>query len=76
MGHTYKHPFNAPLFGTTRVSRYQKGKINAHFTEARDSKWQCMRMGHNHKDQGQNSRVLRVGVRKDGNAVGLTLIVD
>ena len=26
--------------GTTRVSRYQKGKTNLDFTEARDSKWQ------------------------------------
>ena len=24
--HTYIHPFNGPLSGTTRVSRYQKGK--------------------------------------------------
>ena len=24
--HTYIHPFNGPLPGTTRVSRYQKGK--------------------------------------------------
>jgi len=23
---TITHPFNGPLFGTTRVSRYQKGK--------------------------------------------------
>ena len=31
------HPFNGPLSGTTRVSRYQKGKTNLDFTEARDS---------------------------------------
>jgi len=30
-------PFNGPLSGTTRVSRYQKGKTNLDFTEARDS---------------------------------------
>jgi len=31
------HPFNGPLSGTTRVSRYQKGKTNVDFTEARVS---------------------------------------
>jgi len=31
------HPFNGPLSGTTRVSRYQKGKTNLDFSEARDS---------------------------------------
>jgi len=30
------HPFNGPLSETTRVSRYQKGKTNLDFTEARD----------------------------------------
>jgi len=35
--HTYIHPFNGPLSGTTRVSRYQKGKTNLDFTEARGS---------------------------------------
>ena len=34
------HPFNGPLSGSTRVSRYQKGKTNLDFTEARDSEWQ------------------------------------
>jgi len=34
------HPFNGPLFGTTQVSQYQKGKTNLDFTEARDSEWQ------------------------------------
>ena len=38
--HTHTHPFNGPLSGTTRVSQYQKGKINLGFTEARDSEWQ------------------------------------
>ena len=35
--HTRTHPFNGRLSGTTRVSRYQKGKTNLDFTEARDS---------------------------------------
>ena len=30
------HTFNGPLSGTTQVSRYQKGKTNLDFTEARD----------------------------------------
>ena len=34
------HTFNGPFSGTTRVSRYQKGKTNLDFTEARDSEWQ------------------------------------
>jgi len=38
--HTHTHPFNGPFSGTTRVSRYQKGKTNLDFTEARDSEWQ------------------------------------
>ena len=33
---THTHPFNGPLSRTTRVSRYQKGKTNLDFTEARD----------------------------------------
>jgi len=40
------HPFNGPLSGTTRVSRYQEGKTNLDFTEARDSEWQWHQMGH------------------------------
>ena len=44
--HTHTHPFNGPLSGTTRVSRYQKGKINLGFTEARDSEWQWHQLGH------------------------------
>ena len=31
------HSFNDPFSGTTQVSRYQKGKTNLDFTEARDS---------------------------------------
>ena len=38
--HTHTHTFNGPLSGTTRVSRYQKGKTNLDFTKARDSEWQ------------------------------------
>ena len=38
--HTHTHTFNGLLSGTTRVSRYQKGKNNLDFTEARDSEWQ------------------------------------
>jgi len=37
---THTHLFNGPLSGTTRVSRYQKGKTNLDITEARDSEWQ------------------------------------
>ena len=31
---------------TTRVSRYQEGKTNLDFTEARDSEWQWYQLGH------------------------------
>jgi len=31
-----QHPFNGPLSRTTLVSRYQKGKTNLDFTEARE----------------------------------------
>jgi len=34
---THTHPFNGSFSGTTRVSRYQKGKTNLDFTEARGS---------------------------------------
>ena len=44
--HTHTHPFNGPLSGTTQVSRYQKGKTNPDFTEARDSEWQWHQLGH------------------------------
>jgi len=44
--HTYIHTFNGPLSGTTRVSRYQKGKTNLDFTEARDSEWQWHQLGY------------------------------
>jgi len=35
--HTHTHPFNGSFSRTTRVSRYQKGKTNLDFTEARGS---------------------------------------
>ena len=38
--HTHTHPFNGSFSGTTQVSRYQKGKTNLDFTEARDNEWQ------------------------------------
>ena len=44
--HTHTHTFNGPLSGTTRVSRYQKGKTNLDFTGARDSEWQWHQLGH------------------------------
>jgi len=42
----HSHPFNGPLSGTTRVSRYQKGKTSLDFTEARNSEWQWHQLGH------------------------------
>jgi len=42
----YTHPFNGDLSRTTRVCRYQKGKTNLDFTEARDSEWQWRQLGH------------------------------
>ena len=45
-GFIHTHPFNGPLSRTTRVSRYQKGKTNLDFTEARDSEWQWHQLGH------------------------------
>ena len=44
--HTHTHTFNGPLSETTRVSRYQKGKTNLDFTEARESEWQWNPLGH------------------------------
>jgi len=43
---THTYPFYGPFSGTTRVSRYQKGKTNPDFTEARDSEWQWHQLGH------------------------------
>ena len=42
----HTHPFNGPFSRTTQVGRYQKGKTNLDFTEARDSEWQCHQLGH------------------------------
>jgi len=44
--YTTLHSFNGPFSGTTRVSRYQKGKTNLDFTEARDSEWQWHPLGY------------------------------
>ena len=44
--YTHTHPFNGPLPGTTRVSRYQKDQTNLDFTRARDSEWQWNPLGH------------------------------
>ena len=41
----HTHPFIGPFSGTTRVSRYQEGKTNLDFTEARDSEWQWHQLG-------------------------------
>jgi len=41
-----QHPFYGPLFGTTRVSRYQKRKNNLDFTEAIDCGWQWHQLGY------------------------------
>jgi len=38
--------FNGRFSGTTWVSRYQKGKTNLDFTEARDSEWLWHQLGH------------------------------
>jgi len=37
---THTQPFNGPFFRDYPVSRYQKGKTNLDFTEAKDSEWQ------------------------------------
>ena len=41
----HTQPFNGPFSRTTRVGRYQKGKTNLDFTEARDSDWQWHQLG-------------------------------
>jgi len=43
---THTHPFNGPFSGTTWVSRYQKGKTNLDFTEARDTESQWHQLSH------------------------------
>ena len=42
---TTTHTFNGPFSRTTGVGRYQKGKTNLDFTEARDSEWQWHQLG-------------------------------
>jgi len=37
--------YNGPISETTQVNRYQKGKTNLDFTEARDSEWQWHQLG-------------------------------
>ena len=44
--HTHTLQFNGPFSGTTQLSRYQKGKTNLDFTEARDSEWHWHQLGH------------------------------
>jgi len=44
--YTHARAFNGPLSGTTRVSRYQKGKTSLDFTEVRDSEWQWHQLDH------------------------------
>jgi len=44
--HTHTQPFNGPFSRTTQVSRYQKGKTNLDFSEARDGEWQWHHLGH------------------------------
>jgi len=46
ISYTHTHPFNGPLSRTTQVSRYQNGKTNLDFTEARESEWQWHQLGH------------------------------
>ena len=45
-GCTHTHPFNGPLYGTTWLGSYQKGKTNLDFAEARDSEWGRNPLGH------------------------------
>ena len=56
-GLTHTHPFKGPFSGTTRVGRYQKGKTNLDFSEARDSEWQWHQLGHIVKT-ARNKKVL------------------
>jgi len=44
LGYTHTR-FNSPLSRTSQVSRYQKGKTNLDFSEARDSAWQWHQLG-------------------------------
>ena len=42
---THTHTFNGPFSRTSWVSRYQKGKTNLDFTEARGGQWQWHQQG-------------------------------
>jgi len=45
--YTHTHTRLTAFFsGITQVGRYQKGKTNLDFTEARDSEWQWHQLGH------------------------------
>jgi len=45
--YTHTHTrLTARFSGTTRVSRYQKGKTNLDFSKARDSEWQWHQLSH------------------------------
>ena len=46
MSYQHTHPFNDPFSRTTWVGRYQKGKTNLDFSEARDGEWQWHQLGH------------------------------
>ena len=44
--HTHTHTRLTAFFRDYPVGRYQKGKTNLDFTEARDSEWQWHQLGH------------------------------
>jgi len=44
--HTHTRPFNGAVSRTIWFIRYQKGKTNLDFTEARGSEWQWHQLGH------------------------------
>ena len=49
MARTHTHPFNGPLSGTTRVSRYQKGETNLDLIWIllkQETEWQWHQLGH------------------------------
>ena len=46
VNNTHLHPFNGTFFRTIHVSRYQRGKTNLDFTEARHSEWQWHQLEH------------------------------
>jgi len=48
----------------SRVSRYQKGKTNLDFTEARDSEWQWHQLDHTASRNKQNVMIVWFGLSK------------